>query len=357
MANNKKSQQVEINTDLAMDIEQILNGGFAPLTTFLDKESLDSVLENMRLPTGEIWPIPILFPKNNDESVNSLDSLLLKFQGHDFAVLDEPKTFEYDLDKLITSFYGTNDENHPGVQTSMKSPHTFITGKLRGLSKLNKILDIDYLEPQDVKNIIKEKHWKSIVGFHTRNPPHSAHEYIHKSVLKNHDALLLHPVIGSKKKGDFTSEAIMRSYELYAEKFLPSDRTILTPLLTYSRYAGPREAIFTAIVRRNYGCTHFIIGRDHTGVKNFYGKYDSQKIFQNFKDVDIEIIPFSEPFYCKKSKTITTKEECTYGDKYYVEVSGSKIRKSVKEKTEISEIFIKKEILNTLQNMKNAFVD
>ena len=180
---------------------------------------------------------------------------------------------------------------------------------------------------------------------------------MHKSVLKNHDALLLHPVIGSKKKGDFTSEAIMRSYELYTEKFLPSNRTILTPLLTYSRYAGPREAIFTAIVRRNYGCTHFIIGRDHTGVKNFYGKYDSQKIFQNFKDVDIEIIPFSEPFYCKKSKIITTKEECTYGDKYYVEVSGSKIRKAIKEKTEMSEIFIKKEILNTLQNMKNAFVD
>ena len=357
MANNKKSQQVEINTDLAMDIEQILNGGFAPLTTFLDKESLDSVLENMRLPTGEIWPIPILFPKKNNEAINSIDSLLLKFQGHDFAVLDEPKTFEYDLDKLITSFYGTNDEKHPGVQTSMKSPHIFITGKLRGISKLNKILDINYLEPQDVKNIIKENHWKSVVGFHTRNPPHNAHEYIHKSVLKNHDALLLHPVIGSKKKGDFTREAIMRSYELYAEKFLPSNRTVLTPLLTYSRYAGPREAIFTAIVRRNYGCTHFIIGRDHTGVKNFYGKYDSQKIFQKFKDIDIEIIPFSEPFYCKKSKTITTKEECTYGDKYYVEVSGSKIRKAIQEKTEISEIFIKKEILNTLQNMKNAFVD
>ena len=312
MANNKKSHHVEINTDLAMDIEQILNGGFAPLTTFLDKESLDSVLENMRLPTGEIWPIPILFPKKNDEPINSLDSLLLKFQGHDFAVLEEPETFEYDLDKLITSFYGTNDENHPGVQTSMKSPYIFITGKLRGVSKLSKILDINYLEPQDVKNIIKEKRWKSIVGFHTRNPPHSAHEYIHKSVLKNHDALLLHPVIGSKKKGDFTSEAIMRSYELYAEKFLPSDRTILTPLLTYSRYAGPREAIFTAIVRRNYGCTHFIIGRDHTGVKNFYGKYDSQKIFQNFKDVDIEIIPFSEPFYCKKSKTIRNWMYCFF---------------------------------------------
>ena len=149
----------------------------------------------------------------------------------------------------------------------------------------------------------------------------------------------------------------MKSYELYVEKYLPKDRVILTPLLTYSRYAGPREAIFTAIVRRNYGCTHFIIGRDHTGIKNFYGKYDSQKIFQNFKDINIEIIPFSEPFYCQKTNTITTKEECSYGDKYYVEVSGSKIRKAILEKTEIPEIFIRKEVLGTLQSMENVFVN
>ncbi len=357
MNSNNKPQEIEINADLAMDIELMLNGGFSPLTTFLDKRSLDSVLKNMRLPSGEIWSMPILFPKKFDNPINTTDSLLLKFQGYDFAVLEEPVTFEYDLDKLIRLFYGTVDEKHPGVQISRKTPSIFITGKLRGLTKLGKILNINYLEPQDVKNIIKEKRWKSIVGFHTRNPPHSAHEYIHKSVLKNHDALLLHPVIGSKKKGDFTREAIMHSYQIYLEKFLPSDRAILTPLLTYSRYAGPREAVFTAIVRRNYGCTHFIIGRDHTGVKNFYGKYDSQKIFDNFKDIDIEIIPSSEPFYCEKSKTITTKGECPYGDKYYVEISGSKIRKAIKEKTEISEIFIRKEILNALQNMKNAFVN
>ena len=212
MNSNNKPQEIEINADLAMDIELILNGGFSPLTTFLDKRSLDSVLKNMRLPSGEIWSMPILFPKKFDNPINSTDSLLLKFQGYDFAVLEEPVTFEYDLDKLIRLFYGTVDEEHPGVQISRKTPSIFITGKLRGLTKLGKILNINYLEPQDVKNIIKEKRWKSIVGFHTRNPPHSAHEYIHKSVLKNHDALLLHPVIGSKKKGDFTREAIMHSY-------------------------------------------------------------------------------------------------------------------------------------------------
>ena len=356
MVNNKKFQQVEINTDLAMDIEQILNGGFSPLTTFLDKESLDSVLENMRLPTGEIWPIPILFPKKNDEPINSLDSLLLKFQGHDFAVLEEPETFEYDLDKLVTSFYGTNDEKHPGVQISRKSPHVFITGKLRGINKLGKILDINYLEPQDVKNIIKEKRWKSIVGFHTRNPPHSAHEYIHKSVLKNHDALLLHPVIGSKKKGDFTREAIMQSYELYVEKFLPSNRTVLTPLLTYSRYAGPREAIFTAIVRRNYGCTHFIVGRDHTGVKNFYGQYDSQKTLEKISDLGITILKFDEPFFCKRCNQVTTKKTCSCSMINHIKISGTQIRKAIEQKKSVSENIIRPEVLKTLKKIKNPLI-
>ena len=354
---NKKSYSVEIDIDLAMDIEQILNGGFFPLTTFLDRKSLESVLKNMRLPSGEIWPIPVLFPKKFERQIDSIDTLLLKFQGKDFAILEDPETFEYNLDKLTLLFYGTDNPEHPGVQTTKKIPHVFITGKLIGISKLHKILNINYLEPDGVKSIIKKKCWKKVVGFHTRNPPHRAHEYIHKSVLKNSDALLLHPVIGSKRKGDFTSEAIMKSYELYVEKYLPKDRIILTPLLTYSRYAGPREAIFTAIVRRNYGCTHFIIGRDHTGVKNFYGKYDSQKIFQNFKDINIEIIPFSEPFYCQKSNVITTKEECSYGDKYYVEISGSKIRKAILEKTEIPEIFIRKEVLGTLQSMEDVFVN
>ena len=153
---NKKPYSIEIDIDLAMDIEQILNGGFFPLTTFLDKKSLESVLKNMRLPSGEIWPIPVLFPKKFDRQIDSLDTLLLKFQGKDFAILEDPETFEYNLDNLTSLFYGTDNPEHPGVQITKKLPSIFITGKLLGISKLNKILNINYLEPDGVKSIIKK---------------------------------------------------------------------------------------------------------------------------------------------------------------------------------------------------------
>ncbi len=338
-----------------MDVEQLLNGGFEPLSTFMNYEELDSVLKNMRLPNGKIWPIPILFPKEFDQKISDFTSLALRFNGHNLALLDQHTSFQYDVKKLIKSFYGTDDPSHPGVQKTSNLSGVFITGKLKRLSKLADILKIDSLEPFQVRSIIKKKKWKTVVGFHTRNPPHRAHEYIHETVLKNHDGLLLHPVIGSKKRGDFTSESIMKSYKYYAENHLPLDRTILTPLLTYSRYAGPKEAIFTAIVRRNYGCTHFVVGRDHTGVKNFYGTYDSQKIFKNL-DVGISIIPFSEPFYCSKSDCITTKDECEFGDKYYVEVSATRIRKAIKEKSVIPEFLIRPDILKILQDMDDVFV-
>ena len=212
------------------------------------------------------------------------------------------------------------------------------------------------MEPDQVKKIIQNKGWKKVVGFHTRNPPHRAHEFLQKNSLENSDGILIHPVVGSKKIGDFSSSAIISSYKFYIKNYLPSNNVIFTPLLTYSRYAGPREAIFTAIVRRNYGCTHFIVGRDHTGVKNFYGKYDSQKIFNKFKDVKIEILCYNEPYYCKKCDQITTIKTCPHNKKYHLEISGTRIRKAILNKSKIPEIYIRKNVLKKLQNTKNIFV-
>lgn len=355
--NKTDSLSIDIDINIAMDIEQLINGGFYPLNSFMNLEQLESVLHEMRLPSGEVWSIPILFPKYFTNSISSVKSLVVRFENKELAVLEDLEEFEYDVDKLVKYLYGTTSSEHPGVIQTKKYPKRFVTGKLHQIEKLPSLLKVKSLEPTQIKNIIKERGWKNIVGFHTRNPPHRAHEYIHTSVLKGFDGLLIHPVIGSKKRGDFSTEAIMQSYKLYVKKYLPKERIILTPLLTYSRYGGPREALFTAIIRRNYGCTHFVVGRDHTGVKNFYGKYDSQKIFKNFDDIGIEIINFSEPFYCKKSRKITTKKECPHGDKYYVEVSGTRIRQAILEKSKLPEFFIRKDILKTLQNIKNIFVE
>src|SRR2546422_4079115 len=292
-----------------MDVEQLLNGGFRPLRTFMNFENLDSVLKHLRLSTGEVWSIPILFPLPTENKVTVGTTLLLKFNDQNFALLTISNIFTYDKKTLIKYFYGTLSNNHPGVVRTKNSSNTFITGRLRRLQKLTKIMGIKALEPSETKKIIKNNKWHKVVGFHTRNPPHRAHEFLQKSTLENSDGILIHPVIGSKKKGDFNNNAIMESYKVYVKNYLPKNKVILTPLLTYSRYAGPREAIFTAIIRQNYGCTFFIVGRDHTGVKNFYGKYDSHKIFANFKDLGIKLLFFDEPYYCRKCNQITTSKK------------------------------------------------
>tara|TARA_Y100000310_G_scaffold156270_1_gene155699 strand:- start:5831 stop:6892 length:1062 start_codon:yes stop_codon:yes gene_type:complete len=350
------SQELEISDNIAMDIEQLANGGFHPLKTFLNSKDLDSVLTKMRLTNGEIWPIPILFPKPKNIKIQKNSKLILKYKNFNFAKLTVSEIYKYDLKKLSKLFFGTLSNDHPGVKYIQKNGDVFITGKLQKFLKLSHILKINSLEPSQTKSIIKKKKWKKIVGFHTRNPPHRAHEYLHKCSLENSDGLLIHPVLGTKKKGDFTNSAILSGYEAYIENYLPKENLILTPLLINSRYAGPKEAIFTAIVRRNYGCTHFIVGRDHTGVKNFYGEYDSQKIFDKLPDLNIKILKFDEPFFCKHCNQITTKKTCKCTSNFHIKISGTKIRKTIQEKKSLPDYIIRKEVLKTLIKIEDSFI-
>ena len=346
---------LEINENIAMDIEQLTNGGFNPLTSFMNYSELESVLEKMRLPTGEVWSIPILFPKPHKD-IRSGETINLKFRDMEFAKFKVGEIFSYDSKKMIKQFFGTDDDEHPGVKKMKDATNQFMSGEIIKFKKLDEILKVEAFDPSRIKEKIKDLGWKKIVGFHTRNPPHSAHEYLHKTVLKSADGILIHPLIGSKKLGDFTNTAILNCYRLYSKTTLPPNKSIITPLLTYSRYAGPREALFTAIIRRNYGCTHFIVGRDHTGVKNFYGKYESQEIFKSFTDIGIEPIFFSEPYFCKICNKVTTEKECRCGKDSFVEISGTIIRKAIVDKTKLSEIYMQKEILEELQKLDNAFI-
>ena len=346
---------LNIDENIAMDIEQLTNGGFNPLNSFMNKIELDSVLENMRLPSGEVWPIPILFPTPRRE-IKIGESIVLQLRNIDFATINVSEIFEYDLKKMAKKIFGTVDKQHPGVEKLMKSNNEFMTGRISKIKNLGEILNLEVLDPNQIKEKIKQLGWKKIVGFHTRNPPHSAHEFLHREGLKQADGILIHPVVGSKKKGDFTNSAIINCYKLYENIVLSKNNCIMTPLLTYSRYAGPREAIFTALIRKNYGCTHFIVGRDHTGVKNYYGKYESQEIFEKFPDIGIKPIFFSEPYFCKVCDKITTNKECKCGTKGYVGISGTIIRNAILNKTDLSEIYIRKEILRELQSLEDVFI-
>jgi len=349
-------QECEIDDDIAMDIEQLTNGGFKPLTTFLNSKDLKSVLSNMHLQNGKFWPIPILFPKPKYLNLKKNSTLILNYKNFKFAKIKISEVYTYDLKKLNKLFFGTTNKNHPGVRYMQKRGNIFITGKLKLFLKLSKILKINALEPDQIRSIIKKRKWKKIVGFHTRNPPHRAHEYLHKCSLENSDGLLLHPVLGTKKKGDFSNQAILDGYKTYVKNYLPEKNVVFTPLLIYSRYAGPKEAVFTAIVRRNYGCTHFIVGRDHTGVKNYYGKYDSQKIFQIISDIDIKIMKFDEPYFCKRCNQITTKKTCGCNSKYSIKINGTQIRDAIKKHQSLPDYFIRKKVLTELTSIKNCFV-
>lgn len=348
--------ELDISDELAMDIEQLTNSGFRPLKTFLNSKDLHTVVTKMHLTNGETWPIPILFPKPKNLKIQKNSNLVLTYKNQKFAKLIVSEIFSYDLKKLLKSFFGTSDVNHPGVKQVKNNGDTFITGKLEKLIDLPKILKILSLNPTQTKSLIKKKKWKKIVGFHTRNPPHRAHEYLHKCSLEISDGLLIHPVLGKKKKGDFSNTAILRGYQSYIQHYLPTNNVILTPLLIYSRYAGPKEAVFTAIVRRNYGCTHFIVGRDHTGVKNFYGQYDSQKIFDKVLDIGINVLKFGGPYFCKKCNQITTKKTCSCSPNNHVMISGTKIRQAIEQKKPLSENIIRKEVLKELKKIKNSLI-
>tara|TARA_B100000029_G_scaffold24376_1_gene24113 strand:- start:9679 stop:10740 length:1062 start_codon:yes stop_codon:yes gene_type:complete len=349
-------QELDITDNIAMDIEQLSNNGFKPLKTFLNSKDLHSVLTKMRLTNGEIWPIPILFPKPKQIQIKKNSTLILNYKNIKFAKLIVSEVFSYDLKKILKLFFGTMNNNHPGVEHVKNNGDTFITGKLIKFVNLSNILKINSLNPEQTRRIIEKNNWKKIVGFHTRNPPHRAHEYLHKCSLENSDGLLIHPVLGTKKKGDFTNSAILAGYQSYIKNYLPKKNVILTPLLIYSRYAGPKEAVFTAIIRRNYGCTHFIVGRDHTGVKNFYGTYDSQKIFENFPDLNIAILKFDEPYFCKRCDQVTTKKTCRCTIPYHVKISGTEIRQAIEQKKSLSENIIRPEVLNELKRIKNSLI-
>ncbi|MCK4781689.1 sulfate adenylyltransferase [Candidatus Parcubacteria bacterium] len=345
-----------------MDLDKIANNAYHPLKGFLNKDDLLSVIEKYRLTNGECWPMPIIldFDKEDIKSFKMGSDIILKeSSGKDIAELKIEDIYQVNKKKLAKDIFLTNDENHPGVRWWLGLKDFFVGGKIKLINKPIFFNAEDELSPQEVKHIIKNNGFKTIVGFHTRNPIHRAHEYLQRCALEITDCLVIHPVVGKKKKGDFTAGAIRASYNAMLESYYPKNRIIFSVLSTYSRYAGPREALFTAIIRRNYGCTHFIVGRDHTGVANYYGRYDSHKIFNQFSDLGITPLKFYEPVYCRHCNNIVTEKTCIHKNGF-IKISGTKIRELISKSSNIKDIYLRKEVLESILNYgKNnkIFVD
>jgi len=353
-----------VSEDVLMDLEQIGIGTFSPLEGFLNADDYQSVLNNMRLANGLPWTIPIILPVNEAEKdrlkIGDEIAICSKIDNNVYGILKLEEIYRFDKDKFAEKIYYTNDSKHPGVQHLKNLGNYLLGGKIKLLQRNHSKFSYLNLTPKQTRHIFESLGWSKIVGFHTRNVIHKSHEYIQLQAMERCgcDGLFVHPVAGRKKEGDYSAESIIQSYEIMVEKYYPRNRVIFGIFSTYSRYAGSREAVFTALCRKNFGCSHFIIGRDHTGVGNFYGAFSSQEIFRKFDDVGINPVFFDEIGYSKKWNCYTSKNESENGD--FLNISGSEAREMFKQKLAPPEWFMHPEIsrliINKLSNGEKVFV-
>jgi sulfate adenylyltransferase len=276
--NTEGMRRIKIESRYLNDCEMIGIGAFSPLEGFMNKAETVAVLENMKLPNGTLWPIPIVLPVSEtlaEEIKEEKELILCSEEGREVALLKVSEIFTLDKKNYVNSVYGTDDEKHPGVEAFMNSGDSFLAGKITLIQYAHstEISEEYFLSPKETRARFREKGWKTIVAFQTRNPIHRAHEYIQKSALEFVDGLLIHPIVGETKSDDIPAPVRMKCYEVLIENYYSKNNTLLSVMPAAMRYAGPKEAILHALVRQNYGCTHFIIGRDHAGVGDYYGTF------------------------------------------------------------------------------------
>ncbi|MFC1675855.1 sulfate adenylyltransferase [Planctomycetota bacterium] len=362
----KNLKKIRISQEKQMDVEQIAIGTFSPLEGFMGKKDLRSVLDSMRLSNGVIWPIPIFLDISEDQAktISIGDDVgLLDDEGKVMAMLCVEGKYRFNKEELLKKMFGTNSDEHPGVKELGNMGPVFLSGKIELLRRRKTGRKKYELIPKQVRKLFGERGWMNVAGFHTRNVIHRSHEFIQMKSIENNycDGLFVHPVIGKKKPGDFNSDYIIKSYELMMQKFYPKDKVVFATFETYSRYMGPREAVFTAICRKNFGCSHFIVGRDHTGVKDFYPSYASQEIFDQFPDLGINVIKFDEVFYSNRlNGYVDLSEHSDHPEDDKLSISGTEARKMLKNGEFPPEWFMRPEIsqmiVGSILNGEDVFV-
>ena len=321
--------------DLA-DLEMLASGAFLPLAGFMGEADYVRSRDAMRLVSGVPWPIPITLGVAQAEAraLRPGEELALADgEGRRLAILKLAEVYSVDRAREAEAVFGTADPAHPGAANVLATPPWCLGGGVALFSEIPGRTFLEYrLEPRQTRAAFAERGWRRIVAFQTRNPTHRAHEYIQKAALEICDGLLLHPLVGETKGDDVPAAVRMETYKVLLEHYYPRDRAMLSVMPAHMRYGGPREAVLHAIVRRNYGCTHFIVGRDHAGVGNYYGTYDAQKIFERFSPAEIGITPlnFENTFYCKRCGAMASYKTCPHQDADRLLLSGTKVREMLR---------------------------
>ncbi|MGL4879899.1 MAG: sulfate adenylyltransferase, partial [Waterburya sp.] len=329
--------RVQLDERATSDLVMIAIGGFSPLNGFMEQNDYLGVVKEMRLANGLPWSVPVTLSVTEAEAEPLNEGSLIRLdnpEGKFIGVLQLTEKYSYDKKLEAINVYRTDEEQHPGVKVIYEQGNVNLAGPIWLLEREAHPQFPEYqIDPAASRSMFKERGWKTVVGFQTRNPIHRAHEYIIKCALEIVDGLFLHPLVGATKSDDIPADVRMRCYEIMVENYFPQERVILAINPSAMRYAGPREAIFHALIRKNYGCTHFIVGRDHAGVGDYYGTYDAQEIFDEFKPEELGITPlkFEHAFYCTRTEQMATAKTSPATKEERIHLSGTKVRAMLRE--------------------------